>query len=113
MQECADEELVLIEPRVAQNFKDETVKYKSVDIAPNREKIRQAVRQRLETARNFILKYFMTADRSVGLKIFFDRQRRFVSGAKVSGLPRPGSMFHRPSAPEKYGAFGLFDGALC
>ena len=40
---------VLIEPRVAQNFKDETVKYKSVDIAPNREKIRQAVRQRLET----------------------------------------------------------------
>lgn len=39
---------VLIEPRVAQNFKDETVKYKSVDIAPNREKIRQAVRQRLE-----------------------------------------------------------------
>lgn len=39
---------VLIEPRVAQNFKDETVKYKSVDIAPNRESIRQAVRQRLE-----------------------------------------------------------------
>lgn len=39
---------VLIEPRVTQNFKDETVKYKSVDIAPNREKIRQAVRQRLE-----------------------------------------------------------------
>ena len=39
---------VLIEPRVAQNFKDETVKYKSVDIAPNRENIRQAVRTRLE-----------------------------------------------------------------
>lgn len=39
---------VLIEPRVAQNFKDETVKFKSVDIAPNRESIRQAVRQRLE-----------------------------------------------------------------
>ena len=39
---------VLIEPRVAQNFKDETVKYKSVDIAPNRESIRQAVRLRLE-----------------------------------------------------------------
>lgn len=39
---------VLIEPRVAQNFKDETVKFKSVDIAPNREVIRQAVRQRLE-----------------------------------------------------------------
>lgn len=39
---------VLIEPRVAQNFKDETVKYASVDIAPNREKIRQAVRRRLE-----------------------------------------------------------------
>jgi len=39
---------VLIEPRVSQNFKDETVRYKSVDIAPNREQIRQAVRQRLE-----------------------------------------------------------------
>lgn len=39
---------VLIEPRVAQNFKDETVKFKSVDIAPNREVIRQAVRARLE-----------------------------------------------------------------
>lgn len=39
---------VLIEPRVAQNFKDETVKFKSVDIAPNREVIRQAVRSRLE-----------------------------------------------------------------
>jgi regulator of protease activity HflC (stomatin/prohibitin superfamily) len=39
---------VLIEPRVAQNFKEETVKYKSVDIAPNRENIRQSVRQRLE-----------------------------------------------------------------
>jgi len=39
---------VLIEPRVSQNFKDETVRYKSVDIAPNREQIRQAVRIRLE-----------------------------------------------------------------
>jgi regulator of protease activity HflC (stomatin/prohibitin superfamily) len=39
---------VLIEPRVAQNFKDETVKYRSVDIAPNRENIRQAVRAKLE-----------------------------------------------------------------
>jgi regulator of protease activity HflC (stomatin/prohibitin superfamily) len=39
---------VLIEPRVAQNFKDETVKYRSVDIAPNREHIRQAVRAKLE-----------------------------------------------------------------
>ena len=39
---------VLIEPRVSQNFKDETVRYKSVDIAPNREQIRQAVRLRLE-----------------------------------------------------------------
>jgi regulator of protease activity HflC (stomatin/prohibitin superfamily) len=39
---------VLIEPRVAQNFKDETVKYRSVDIAPNRENIRQAVRIKLE-----------------------------------------------------------------
>lgn len=38
----------VIAPRVAQNFKDETVKYKSVDIAPNRESIRQAVRDRLE-----------------------------------------------------------------
>jgi prohibitin 1 len=39
---------VLIEPRVAQNFKDETVKYRSVDIASNRENIRQAVRAKLE-----------------------------------------------------------------
>ncbi len=39
---------VLVEPRVAQIFKDETVKYKSVDIAPNRESIRKAVRERLE-----------------------------------------------------------------
>lgn len=37
----------LIEARVNQNFKDETVKYKSVDIAPNREAIRQAVRERM------------------------------------------------------------------
>lgn len=39
---------ILVEPRVNQNFKDETVKYLSVDIAPNREEIRKAVRQRLE-----------------------------------------------------------------
>lgn len=39
---------VLVESRVAQNFKDEIVKYKSVDIAPNREPIRRAVRERLE-----------------------------------------------------------------
>jgi regulator of protease activity HflC (stomatin/prohibitin superfamily) len=39
---------VLVESRVIQNFKDETVKYKSVDIAPNRENIRKAVRERLE-----------------------------------------------------------------
>ncbi|MBI4523891.1 MAG: prohibitin family protein [Deltaproteobacteria bacterium] len=39
---------VLVESRVIQNFKDETVKYKSVDIAPHREDIRKAVRQRLE-----------------------------------------------------------------
>ncbi|MDP1718880.1 MAG: SPFH domain-containing protein [bacterium] len=39
---------VLVASRVAQNFKDETVKYKSVDIAPNREKIRKSVSERLE-----------------------------------------------------------------
>lgn len=39
---------VLVKSRVAQNFKDETVKYKSVDIAPNREGIRRQVRERLE-----------------------------------------------------------------
>src|SRR3989449_23604 len=39
---------VLVESRVIQNFKDETVKYKSVEIAPNRENIRKAVRGRLE-----------------------------------------------------------------
>ena len=39
---------VLVESRGIQNFKDETVKYKSVEIAPNRENIRKAVRERLE-----------------------------------------------------------------
>jgi regulator of protease activity HflC (stomatin/prohibitin superfamily) len=39
---------ILVESRVIQNFKDETVKYKSVEIAPHREEIRKAVRQRLE-----------------------------------------------------------------
>ncbi|MEO8539865.1 MAG: SPFH domain-containing protein [bacterium] len=38
---------VLIEPRVANFLKEETVKYPSVDVAPNREAIRVAVRQRL------------------------------------------------------------------
>lgn len=39
---------ILVVPRVAQNFKDETVKYKSVDVAPNREVIRRVVKERLE-----------------------------------------------------------------
>jgi regulator of protease activity HflC (stomatin/prohibitin superfamily) len=39
---------VLVAPRVAQTFKDETVKYNSIDIAPNRETIRRTVSQRLE-----------------------------------------------------------------
>jgi len=38
---------VLIAPRVEQTFKDETVKYRSVEIAPNREAIRKTVRERL------------------------------------------------------------------
>lgn len=38
----------LVAPRLDQNFKDETVKYKSVDIAPNREKIRHTVTERLK-----------------------------------------------------------------
>ena len=37
----------LVASRVNQNFKDETVKYESINIAPNREVIRQAVRDRL------------------------------------------------------------------
>lgn len=37
----------LVRPRVHQVFKDETVKYKSVNVAPNREAIRIAVRDRL------------------------------------------------------------------
>ena len=37
----------LVAPRMDQNFKDETVKYKSVEIAPNREKIRHTVTERL------------------------------------------------------------------
>jgi regulator of protease activity HflC (stomatin/prohibitin superfamily) len=39
----------LVLPRLHQIVKDTTVAYKSVDIAPNREDIRQAVRDRLET----------------------------------------------------------------
>lgn len=39
---------VLIKPRVNQAFKDETVRYSSVEIAPNRETIRKAVRAKLE-----------------------------------------------------------------
>lgn len=38
---------VLVRPRVLQAFKDETVKYASVKIAPNREGIRKEVRERL------------------------------------------------------------------
>jgi prohibitin 2 len=38
---------ILIEPRVNQYLKDETVKLSSVDVAPNRETIRKAVRDRL------------------------------------------------------------------
>lgn len=39
----------LIEPRVSNFLKEETVKYESVDVAPNREKIRSAIRERLAT----------------------------------------------------------------
>ena len=39
---------IVVAPRVEQNFKDVTVGYRSVDIAPNREAIRQAVRAALE-----------------------------------------------------------------
>ena len=38
---------ILVRPRVLQAFKDETVKYTSVSIAPNREAIRKTVRERL------------------------------------------------------------------
>lgn len=38
---------ILVRPRVLQDFKDETVKYRSVDIAPHREDIRRSVRERL------------------------------------------------------------------
>jgi prohibitin 1 len=40
---------VLVRPRLFQAVKDETVKYDSVDIAPNREAIRRSVRERLTT----------------------------------------------------------------
>ena len=40
---------ILVRPRVLQAFKDETVKYSSVNIAPNREAIRKTVRTRLTT----------------------------------------------------------------
>lgn len=38
---------VLIEPRVLNFFKEETVKYQTVDVGPNRELIRRAVQSRL------------------------------------------------------------------
>lgn len=38
---------VLVRPRVLQAFKDETVKYTSVEVAPKREDIRKKVRERL------------------------------------------------------------------
>lgn len=38
---------ILVAPRVRQAFKDETVKYTSVQIAPHREAIRRSVRERL------------------------------------------------------------------
>jgi len=38
---------ILVSPRVRQAFKDETVKFRSVDIAPHREEIRKAVGDRL------------------------------------------------------------------
>ena len=38
---------ILIEPRVNNFFKEETVKYQTVDVGPNREAIRSAVRDRL------------------------------------------------------------------
>lgn len=38
---------VLVPPRVQNFFKEETVKYSTVDIAPNREVLRRAVQQRL------------------------------------------------------------------
>jgi regulator of protease activity HflC (stomatin/prohibitin superfamily) len=39
----------VIRPRLLQAFKDETVKYKSVDIAPHREQIRAAAKEQLRT----------------------------------------------------------------
>jgi regulator of protease activity HflC (stomatin/prohibitin superfamily) len=39
----------IVRPRLLQTFKDETVKFNSVDIAPNREDIRAAVLARLRT----------------------------------------------------------------
>lgn len=38
---------ILVRPRVLQAFKDETVKYTSVEVAPKRENIRKKVRERL------------------------------------------------------------------
>lgn len=39
---------IIMKPRISQIFKDETVKYASVQIAPNREKIRNDARIRIE-----------------------------------------------------------------
>jgi len=39
---------VLISPKIKQITKDETVKYKAIEVAPNRENIRKAIRTRLQ-----------------------------------------------------------------
>lgn len=50
---------ILIEPRVHQSFKDETVKYSSIEIAPSREIIRENVRNALAAE---MLKYSIVID---------------------------------------------------
>lgn len=62
---------VLIQPRVFQAFKDETVKYSSIDIAPKREEIRAAVREKLKAemeAHSILVQDLLIDDISFGDK---------------------------------------------
>lgn len=61
----------LIPGQVAQVFKDETVKYSAVDIAPNRELIRHAVEQRLDQELD---RFSITVDALLIENIAFDAE---------------------------------------
>jgi regulator of protease activity HflC (stomatin/prohibitin superfamily) len=60
----------LVPGQIAQVFKDETVKFAAVDVAPNREKIRHAVEQRLDAELD---RFSITVDALLIENISFDQ----------------------------------------